>query len=480
MTAAIDNWIANEVKFSDFGDQRLSVRFGQIMWDCLKNPLAPLNQTAIIPSKVKASYRFFQNKKVTPEKILLSHSLATARRCEELDAVLSTQDTTAANFHAHSATKGLGHIGSSPNRPDSYGIHIHTNYCFDVQGNPLGIIAQEQWERKIVHTETRDQRKTRLRNTPLEQKESMRWINSATQARQRIPEQTRVIHVADREGDFFELMGMLKADPLNSFIIRAKSDRRVSDDSDDYDVFLLSESFSQEKPITSITVEIEGNSKRESRSAEVSIYSKRVSLLAPERNKSLKTKFSHSDTIEVTAVFAVENDPPKGVERVSWLLLTDMTVEDAAMAIQIVKWYTLRWRIEEFHKILKSGCKIEDCRLETAKRLENFITLKSIVAHRILELTYYQRTNPEAPSSRILSEQELRCLHLRVKGIKKSLPKSPTVKDVVRAIAQLGGFLGRKGDGEPGITTIWRGWTLFQESVAMFNLMTSEPSTTYG
>lgn len=480
MAAAIHGWIANEVKFSNFGDHRLSARFSEIMWDCLKNPLAPLNQSAMLPARIKACYRFFQNKKITPEKILLSHTLATARRCAELDVVLNVQDTTTGNFHSHSATTGLGHIGSSPNRPDSYGIHIHTSYCFDTHGRPLGIVDQRQWERHEVKSETKNQRKIRLRKAPLEEKESMRWINAANQARQRIPETTRVVHLTDREGDFFELMATLKESPTNSFIIRAKSDRKVSDDSDDYDFFQLSESFSQEKPITKITVEITGNAKRDARNAVVSLYSKSICLSVPERNKSLKTRFSHLDALDITAVAAIEEDPPEGVEKISWLLLTDMPADEVATVIQIVHWYTLRWRIEEFHKILKSGCKIEDCRLETAERLENFIAMKSIIAHRILELTYYQRTKPEAPSSCILTDQELKCLRLRVK-VTKILPlKSPTVRDAVRAIAQLGGFVGRKGDGEPGIITIWRGWTLFQESLAMFNLMSSEPSMTCG
>lgn len=477
----IDGWIENELRHSSFGDTRLNRRFLEIADNFLKTPGAPINQASENWSSTIAAYRFFKNAQVTTESILRSHHLQTASRAAKHPWVLLSQDTMSANFTSHLVTQGLGHIGSASTRSDAEGIFVHTGYCMDVSGNPLGVLFQKQWERKKAVSKSRMQQKNQHRQKPIEAKESIRWIETISAARKFVPKSSGIIALEDREGDIFEFF----SEAMNlgvSYIVRASNNRcfSTSEDTDngDDEIYRLLETFIDETAIARAQVEVGGNGKRLARIADIEIYSRRICLQVPERIKFLQTNFNNLTPLEVSVVWVVERNPPAGVAAISWLLLSDLEVNTAQEALQIVKYYSYRWRIEEFHKILKSGCKIEDCRLESAERLEKFIATNSIVAHRICQLTYQQRQNPTASCETVLSEAEWKCLYLRVVGNK--LPKkAPTINQVTRWIAQLGGFLGRKGDGDPGITTIWRGWTLFQESFAMMNAMLQGGSRTY-
>ena len=162
--------------------------------------------------------------------------------------------------------------------------------------------------------------------------------------------------------------------------------------------------------------------------------------------------------LKIYAVYAVEKNAPKGEEPLEWLLFTDIPVNTFDEAIEKVEWYCFRWRIEVFHKILKSGLNVEKCRLGTADRLARYLTVMSIIAWRIFWITLLGQADPNLPCSVILERQEWKVLYSKFRRTKRYPKTPPTIREVVRWIAQLGGFLARKGDGEPGTITLWRGW----------------------
>ena len=166
----------------------------------------------------------------------------------------------------------------------------------------------------------------------------------------------------------------------------------------------------------------------------------------------------------VNVIGATERAPPPEQEAVSWVLLTNLPAKEFQAAAEKVHWYAKRWGIETWHKVLKSGCKVEDCLLETAARLGRYLTVFSIIAVRLMHVAYLARVQPEAPATEVFSQEEIEALHLRLYQ-QRPPAEPPRLREVVRMIGRIGGHLGRKGDGEPGMTVLWRGWLRLYEDV---------------
>ena len=188
-----------------------------------------------------------------------------------------------------------------------------------------------------------------------------------------------------------------------------------------------------------------------------------VMIRPPQRRGAAKASGS-IEPIAVNAVWAAESAAPEGAETISWVLLTNLPVADFAAASEKIGWYAKRFAIETWHKVLKSGCQVEDCLLETAERLARYLTLFSIIAVRLMHVAYLARVRPEIPATEVFSAEEIEALHVRVQRTRPPA-KSPTLRETVRMLGSLGGHLGRKGDGEPGMTVVWRGWMRLYETV---------------
>ena len=208
---------------------------------------------------------------------------------------------------------------------------------------------------------------------------------------------------------------------------------------------------------------------QEKRTATVTVRFASVTLRPPWRPEDKKLP-----VITLNAVLVREDNPPPDVTPIEWLLLTNTPVESAEDAVQIIQWYSCRWQIEVFHKVLKSGCTVEDCRLQTAERLQSYITLMSVIAWRLHWITHINRTEPDQPCTLVLTTIEWQALFMRIHKSARLPDTVPTVHQAVRWIAQLGGFLGRKSDGEPGVTTIWRGWQRLQDIAATWYLVSDQ------
>jgi hypothetical protein len=338
---------------------------------------------------------------------------------------------------------------------------MHNALAFTAAGVPLGLLSQTIWARQEVPEEGYQEKIERLQCTPIEEKESVKWLQALRDTVARAPYGVQVITVADRESDFFEFLTQA-TEQRARFLIRARTDRMlVPEESEGFESIL--DAYASAQVLGSLTVKIPGNGKRKARTAQVQVRVAPVTIKAPHRRGAAKASGS-TEPIRVNVIAATESAPPEGQEAISWVLLTNLPVPDFKSAAEKVQWYGRRWGIETWHKVLKSGCRVEDCLLETAERLTRYLTLFSIIGVRLMHVAYLARVQPDLPATEVFSPQEIEALHVRVH---RALPpaKSPSLREAVRMLGSLGGHLGRKCDGEPGMTVIWRGWISLYETV---------------
>lgn len=459
------SWAIEEFAQVSLGDERLNRRCQKLADTLGQQPTAPINQACEDWADSKAAYRFIDNPKVTPDELLAPHSQRTVERMKGHEVVLAVQDTTFFNYTHHPETQGLGEIGTKGQNQRGFGLH--STMAVTPQGQPLGVLTQAFVERPLgapVATPSE------LRQQPIEDKESYRWLQAFDHTIKLTPAGCQVVTVCDREADIYEMFVMAQ-ERQASLLVRADADRCLQDD----EVKHLWPKVEQQPVQGELTVLITGNDKRKERAATVSIRYCTVWLRPPWRPKRQKLP-----AVKLQAILVREEHPPANLaelgdhEPLEWLLLTNTPVTTFTEAVQVVEWYCCRWQIEVFHKIVKSGCGVENSRLQTATRLQNYIALMCVVAWRLHWLTYLNRTAPDLPCTHILTTVEWQALYMRMHKT-SAFPKSlPTVRQAVHWIAKLGGFLGRKSDGEPGITAIWRGWQRLQDLAATWQIVVVE------
>jgi hypothetical protein len=433
----------------EFGRCRLSARVRQrvitVARDFYARPQATIphacnGETA----KINGAYRLFAHEDANIETLLQSHYAATEERIAERagEVVLVAQDTTSVNYSNLTHTLGLGPIGSTAAGPQ--GLHLHSSWAMSTQGLPLGFVDAQCWAREAEAFG----KKALRHELPLEEKESYRWIKAyraLAAVQQRHPD-VRLVSVADREADIYELFAEAAKDPkAPKLLIRAKHDRALEEDT-----ARLFERIAAQPIAGYLHVQIPRQKDRPAREAKLAIRYATLKVCPPHGKADLPV-------LALQAVYAREEHPPKGEEPVDWRLLSTLPVHDFEQALEKVQWYTQRWGIEVFHRTLKSGCRIEDRQLGDADRLEACLAIDMVVAWRICHLVKLGREVPHLPAGVYFEEAEWKALVAY--HTKKPLPpaKPPSLGRAIHMVAQLGGFRGRKSDGEPGAEVLWRG-----------------------
>ena len=442
-----DDWVEYEFARIDVVDGRLRERALTLLRDFYAQPLAPIPQACGgSAAKTKAAYRFLSNPNVDLDTLLASHVEATAKRMQAHPVVLSVQDTTSLNYNAHPATSGLGPINTHADA--TQGLKLHDTLAFTPEGVPLGVIDAECWAREAICADTKAQASSRR---PVEETEALRWLTSYQQTArlQALLAETRLVSVADREADLYELFAQAQQTPNGpDLLIRANRSRARRVDADEA-LPLLWDHVKAQPEAGTIELHIPGKGGRKARTAHLLVRHAPLTLRAPRGKKGPKLK--------LWAVHAIEPTPPLGSEAVEWLLLTTVAVEDFAQACERLSWYAVRWRIEVYHRTLKSGCRIEDRRLAEAGNLQACLALDMVVAWRVLYLTHLGRHTPDVPCSVFFEEAEWKALYSFHHQQPAPPDEPPTLGVAMRMVAQIGGFLGRKRDGDPGATVLWRG-----------------------
>ena len=453
-TTALPNhqsWAAQELATADFGDARLSKRLVRIVADKLAAPTASIPQASGSWAATKATYRFLDCQQVAADSIRAAHCDATYNRIQQHHTVLVLQDTTELLYTSHPHTIGLGDLDHA----GSKGLKVHSALAATLDGVPLGLVQQTVWARQAKAKAKPPKRRKR----PHVERESQRWITTLQQVQQAIPAPTRLIVVADREADIYPLF-IEPREERTDLVIRATYNRRLVGGSKLYDAV------EHVRWQGSRTITIPGNGSRAARTATVQIGWTTVQLLPPQDYP--RPASAPRPTLQLVVV--EEREPPAGVKPLRWLLWTTLAVTRWDEALKVVHIYEKRWLLERYHFVLKSGCGIEQLQLETAERLERALAVSCIVAWRLLWLTYQARETPEVACTEILARHEWEALVCVVQGKLEPPAEPPSLREAVRMLAQLGGFLARKGDGEPGVKTLWRGLSRLNDIAATWLL----------
>ena len=448
------NWAEREFGTAELGDQRLNKRLITIAKFFTSNPTSSIPQACGSWKVTKATYRFFDNDRIKEKQIQVPHLIATEKRVINQRTVLAIQDTSQLDFTHHPSTKELGLLSDESH----LGLFYHPTLLLTPEKIPLGIIDQQVWTRPPEDFGKRGQRKKR----PISEKESQKWLTSLEETA-KLQEKMSPVHfinIGDREADVFDLF--LESKNLRQDILVRAAWNRCVEHPEKY----LWDHMKQVPISGDITITVPRKKGQPHREAILSTRYDKISLKPPRHRRKEKGL----RPVRVWAVWAHESDSPDGVEPISWMLLTTIPVHSFEEALEKVQWYTCRWQIEIFFKILKSGCRIEEIQLATAERIKRCLVLYAIIAWRVLFLTMVSRNIPKMPCDVLLELEEWQALYCFINQTKTLPSEVPTLMEATRMIAKLGGFLGRKHDGHPGSTVIWRGLQRLSDIASVWSL----------
>lgn len=447
------SWAQQEFVSLDLGDVRRNRRVAEVTEALTARPGLSIPHVFQDKAAMNGAYYSWNSPFVTPQAILGAHRDATIARLADLPEVLVANDTTNLDFTTHDSVEDLGYLDSRSRR----GLMAHTALAMSPDGVPLGVLHQEVWSRLLSEqgkAKARQQRETK-------DKESAKWLNALDTIQQAVPATVVAIVIGDAESDVYAVFAHPREAHVE-LLVRSAQNRRVGGQA------LLKPTVEAVLPCGMLTVEIPRADKREARTAKLVLRFATVSIQPPKNAPNRKALHP----IEVRAILAREEMPPKdGSEPIYWLLLTTQQVSNAGEAAKYVGYYARRWLIERFHFVLKSGCRIERLQMASVDALETALATFNVVAWRLLYLTHIARVTPDAPCDRVFELAEWQALCCRIQKAPTPPKKPPTIREAVRMIASLGGFLGRKSDGEPGVKTLWQGLVALHECVEMFAAM---------
>lgn len=448
-----EQWAEHEFGGAPLGDRRLSRRLVDSARRQGEQPMRAFTAVAKADwPAVKGYYRLIDqpaDSEVTPAHILQPHRERTRRRMQVQSTVLCIQDGTDVNFTTHPQTRGLGVIGGNQTGAQSRGLHLHSTLAVNPDGLPLGVLR--------THFEAPEPKGQGAASS--EQKKSCRWIEGLRDCvtlAETLPK-TRLISVLDREADFYELFAEQQRTPQVELVVRARYDRRLPDEPG-----RLFDTVRATQPCAKLALEVTRQSARaksskrqarigrQARTAQLTLRYRRVGIVQNPQRPHAQARLA------VTVVHAVENAPPRGEKPIEWFVLTTLAVDSAEQAAEILRWYGLRWRIEDWHRVLKSGCKIDELGHHSAERLERAIAIRMVIAWRVMLMTLLGREAPGLPPELLFSDLELRVLGDFAQSRGRSRPTQ--LGEAVRLVAILGGYLNRNNDPPPGHQLMWHGY----------------------
>jgi hypothetical protein len=436
-----ESWARTEMAGVEGWDQRCRGSLERICEQVLARPEESFS-AACGPGLRQAGCRIFSAEQMSVEKLLAGHVAQTVQRCQEQEEVIVAQDTTELNYTTHKGAKGLGPINA---HPASRGLLMHTALALTVEGVPVGLLSQETWARDPATFGTAAQRRRR----PVVEKESQQWLTGLQGVAEALPAGPRVVLVQDREADVFAFLGAPRPAHIE-LIVRVCQPRRVEVERaagrEDGPRTVLAAA--RQAPVLGhVQVQVPRKPGQPEREAVLELAASAVQVQAPRR----RTADVPAGSLALWVVRATELEPPTGSKPIEWILLTTVLIASFAAACRCVHDYALRWRVERFHYTLKQGCTVERLQFEAAHSLKNALALYSIVAWRLLWLTYTARQQPQAPATELMAPLELRVLAEATQGAVS------TAREAIRAIAQLGGFPTNPSAKEPGVKVLWRG-----------------------
>lgn len=448
-----ESWVERECAGCVFRDARLDRRFrvllgriGSAMGESI--PLACQDW-----ANTKAAYRFLSNDRVSEEDILAGHFQATRERFADVDGpVLILHDTTEFSFKRENpdligstrTTTGGRNKAARPGLHTVCGLLMHSSLAVTTEGLPLGLAAIKFWTRKKFKGTQALKKTINPTRVPIEEKESVRWLENLRQSSELLGEPEKCVHIGDRESDIYELF-CTAHEVGTHFLVRTCVDRLAGDGT-----HTIAREMAETKVKGLHRIEVRDD-KGNIDKAVLEIKYRRMRVLPPIG------KQKRYPALDLTVIHANERGQPKRRKKIAWKLITNLSVRSRREAVEKLTWYATRWKIEVFHKILKSGCKAEAARLRTAERLVNLISVFCILSWRVFWLTMLNRTAPKASAKLALTDTEIRLLDALSKGNARKQQREKTLSHYLTKIAMLGGYLARANDPPPGNMVIWRG-----------------------
>src|SRR5262247_3998835 len=449
-----DMWAVTEFAEAELGDLRRTQRVVELATVLAQRPGASLPEACGDRATLKAAYRFFDNAAIDPQNLLDSHVDATLARHATIPLVLAVQDTTELDWTPHPATQGLGPLGHTA----CHGLLVHTTLAITPERVPLGLLAQQVWARDPADIGKRARRK----QLPISQKESQKWLHSLDAvytARDCCPT-THLISVGDREADVYDVLAAPRPAGVD-LLIRAAWDRCVQGAERSVWATVTAQ------PVGAhLQLKVPRRGPQVARDATLALRFCTLRLRPPRHRQR-----EGLPVVTLWAVQVQEVEPPADVTPIEWLLLTTVAVDTVDDATQCVQWYSCRWGIEVWHRILKSGCRIEARQLASGERLQRCLTVYSVIAWRIFYATMLARAVPDMPCSVVLDLDEWQALYCAIHQCSTPPGEPPSLVQAVHWIAQLGGFVGRRRRDQPGTETLWRGFQHLMDLTKMYRIM---------
>jgi Transposase DNA-binding len=446
-------WVDREIAGCEFRDARLGERFRKLLGQMGSAMGQSIPLVCQDWANTKAAYRFFSNGRVSEADILAGHFQSTRDRAAATDGlVLVLHDTTEFTYQrekseAIGVTKRINSGRDKAGRVRSHtvcGILMHSSLAVTTGGLPLGLAAVKFWTRKKFKGTAALKRKINPTRVPIEKKESIRWLENMKQSAALLDDPGRCLHIGDRESDIYELFCAAQ-EVGTHFLIRTCVDRLAGDGD-----HTVAEEMDEVAVKGLHRIEVR-NSNGDPDEAVLEIRFRKIRVLPPIG------KQKRYPALTLTVIHAEERGTPKNRKKIEWKLITDLPVQSRKDAIEKIEWYALRWKIEVFHKILKSGCKAEESKLRTAQRLANLISVFCILSWRVFWMTMLNRSAPTAPPDIALTETEINLLDHLMKDKERKPLRRKTLSHYLTKIARLGGYLARANDPSPGNTVMWRG-----------------------
>ena len=451
-----DTWAEQEFGAAELGDVRRSARLvssAALVARTMGKPVTAAPEHD--PAAVRGYWRFIEKvdeRKITPAKMLAPHRQRTIERMRTQDTVLCVQDGTDISYSTRPECEGLEVIGRNQTSAEARGVHLHATLALNGEGLPLGVL-------RCGYKKKPGEAKTRA------------WIHGLRdidKAAETLPRKTRVLCVMDREADFFQLFAAQRTLKRTHVLVRAKHNRSLGKKKDPLFVAMR-----KGQPAAVVELAVSRLSRRaksgrvthkgrKARNARMELRHHRVLLPAPQG--------SAEEALQVSAIHMREVSPPDGADRIEWYLLTTVEVTTAEEAQQLVEYYTLRWRVEDIFRILKTGCRIEKLRMQQAEALHKAITLYMVTAWRIMLMTLLGRVSSDMEAEVIFTDAELHMM--RVYARNYGLSKHTGLVSAILMVAMMGGYMNRKSDPPPGHTIMWRGYSSLQMRAIAYEELT--------
>jgi len=476
-------WAQRHFGQAALGDKRRTRRVVTYAAAAARAPSQSIPQQCGGWQRTKGAYRLFDQPAVSFDKVQAPHRRLTREAAAARSVVLWVSDTTTLSF-PHPDTRGLG-----PTSAGGSGMLLHSTLAVDVSGGVdappfvLGLGHQQVWARPAAEGKAKVKAK---------EPESAKWRAGVEAVGTPPPGGgVRWVHVGDSESDCWEALESCR-ERGSGFALRACQDRRAVAGHDDAppdgaaaaaaegaaaaaaagSATTLFDLLRRAPALGGKRLWVRGRRDREPRWARLAVSATPVTLFAPKNwsDKPHRKDKPRPGPIRCWAVRVHEIDPPAGAEPVEWVILTDEPVADLSAALTVAFWYACRWLIEEYHKCLKSGCRVESRQLAEAGRLRTLLGVLAVVAVRLLQLKHQAKVDPDAPALGVIPARYVRTLAAHLKRSSEKM----TTREFWRETARLGGFLGRKGDGDPGWLTLWRGWQQLETLTTGFELGENE------